>query len=55
MLTTMLAVNTLVFLFLGIVWQKSDFTNLMLKFLFFVLTGANGVLLADALGFIVKV
>ena len=49
-----LTVNTLVFLFLAVIWQRSGGFNLFMKVLFWGLTLVNGVTLAHVLGFVVK-
>ena len=49
-----LAVNTLMFLFLAVIWNRSGGFNLFMKFLSWGLALVNGVTLAHVLGFVVK-
>jgi hypothetical protein len=49
-----LTTNTLVFLFLAVIWNRSSGFNMFMKFLFWGLTVVNGVTLFHALGFVVR-
>ena len=49
-----LTTNTLVLLFLAVIWNRSSGFNMFMKFLFWGLTVVNGVTLFHALGFVVR-
>lgn len=53
-MTYLLAVNTVVFLYFGVIWNKSDLTNLIFKLAFVTLLICNGIALANHVGYIVK-
>ncbi len=50
----LLLINTLVFLFLGLIWSNSSFLNFFIKYTAIILAIANGVMLARLLGYLVK-
>lgn len=50
-----LAIVTLLFSFLGLIWTRTGAANTLLKFVFFWAAVAGGVLLAQSCGYILKV
>ena len=54
-LTTYLIVTTLLFLLLGIAWQKGDWLNIIAKFIVFVLAITGIILTLVHFGILVRV
>ena len=53
-MTTILALNCVVFLLLAMIWTKKDWLNFLIKFLFTAAFASNAILLAETTGYIVK-
>lgn len=53
-MTILLGLNTLVLLFIAIIWSKSSIPNVMIKVMLFAITGANFVQFLIAMGYMVK-
>lgn len=53
-MTILLGINSLVLLFMAIIWSTRSIVNVMIKVMLFAITGANFVQFLIAMGYMVK-
>jgi uncharacterized membrane protein len=48
-------ITALICLFLGMIWKKSNFTNLLIKFILIICAMYGGLLVLKNYGFLIKI
>lgn len=54
MIEYIFVVNTLMFLFIAVIWSSKHLLNILLKIVMIILTGANALMALQGIGFVFR-